>query len=124
MATVGTGASDISRGQMLLPSAGAMPIVRRVAFFDTRYRDVNIYRDAGRVVFDIETPITSVARIALVEARVPINLASNSGLQSHECVMLSIGLNLQDRVTINNHHDAIAAPPIPPPQPAYARALA
>lgn len=121
--TVGTGASDISRGQMLLPSAGDMPIVRKVAFFDTRYRNVSIYPDAGRVVFDIETPLTSVSRVALIEARVPINLTSNSGLQAHDYVMLSIGINLQDRITVTNHPDTVA-PPILPPEPMYARAIA
>jgi hypothetical protein len=124
LSTVGTGASDISRGQMLMGSAGDMPIVRRTAYFDTRYRNVGVFPDAGNVVFDIETPLTSVSRIALVAARVPINLTSNSGLQAHESVMLSIGINLQDKVTITNHPDVLVGPPTPQPEPAYARALA
>jgi hypothetical protein len=122
--TVGTSSSDISRGQMLLPSAGDMPVIRRVAFFDTRFRNVNTFPDAGRVVFDIENPLMSVSRIALVAARVPIRLTENAGMQAHEYVMLSIGINLQDRVTIANHPDVLLAPPIPPPEPAYARAFA
>jgi hypothetical protein len=124
MKTVGTGASDISRGQMLLPSAGDMPIVRKIAFFDTRYRNVHVFPDAGNVQFDIETPLLSVSRISLVAARVPINLVNNTGLMAHETIFLSIGINLQDRVTVTNHPDVVAAPPIPQPEPAYARALA
>lgn len=122
--TVGTGASDISRGQMFLPSAGAMPIIRNVAFFDTRYRDVHTYPDAGTVTFQIEAPLLSVSRIALIMARVPINMASNSGLQAHETIMLSIGINLPDRAAIKNCPDVTGAPPYPPPEQAYARALA
>lgn len=122
--TVGTSASDISRGQMLLPSAYDMPIVRRIAFFDTRYRDPHVHPDAGRVMFELETPLTSVSRIALVSTRVPINLANNPGLQPNDYVMLSIGLNLQDRVTVRNNPDTTAVPPIPAPEPAFARALA
>lgn len=122
--TIGTNASDLSRGQMLLPSAYDMPIVRRTVFLDTRYRDVARFPNAGRVVFDLETPVTSVSRIAVMTAKVPIRLADNSGMQAEDYVMMSIGLNLQDRVTVTNMPDSTAAPPIPPAEPAFARALA
>jgi hypothetical protein len=122
--TIGTNMSDLSRGQMLLPSAYDMPIVRRTAFLDTRYRDVNVYPNAGRVMFELETPITSVSRISVVSAKVPIRLAENSGMQPDDYIMLSVGINLQDRVTVTNMQDSTAAPPIPRPEPAFARALA
>lgn len=122
--TIGTHASDISRGQMLLPSAADMPIIRRIAFFDTRYRDVGVFPDAGRVIFNIDTPLVSVSRIALIGAQIPIRLAENSGMQAGDYVMLSIGMNLQDRVTVTNHPDVTVGPPIPPPEPAYGRAIA
>lgn len=125
--TVGTGLSDVSRGQMLLPSAYDMPIVRRVVFFDTRYRDVNAYPDAGNVTFQLDVPITSVSRIALVSARVPIaagEQSANPTLSADDYVMLSVGLNLLDRVVPVNSPDVVATPPIPPAQQAFGRALA
>ena len=122
--TIGTGASDISRGQMLLPSAYDMPIVRKTVFLDTRYRDVTRFPDAGRVVFNLETPITSVSRISVVAARVPINLTSNSGLQAADYVMMSLGVPIHDNITVTNHPDTAAIPPIPPAEPTFSRALA
>lgn len=122
--TIGTGASDIARGQMLLPSAYDMPIVRRAVFFDTRYRDAATQPDAGRVLFELEQPITSVSRIAVVSAKIPIRLTENSGLALDDYVMLSVGVNLPDRVTPANKPDSSQPPTQLSPEPAYARALA
>jgi hypothetical protein len=122
--TIGTGPSDISRGQMLLPSAYDMPIVRKTAFFDTRYRDVTVNPDAGRVLFELEAPLMSVSRISLVTTRVPIRLTENAGLQLGDYVTLSIGINLQDRVTVTNRPDATVVPPPLPSDTMMGRALA
>jgi hypothetical protein len=73
--TVGASGSDVARGDgMLLPSAADMPIVRKIAMFDTRFRDPTITPDATRVQFTLGDPITSVSRIAVISARVPIVL--------------------------------------------------
>ena len=122
--TIGTGPSDISRGQMLLPNAYDMPIVRKLAFLDTRFRDVTNYPNAGRVIFELESPIMSVSRISLVSAQIPIRLADNPGMQANDYVMMSIGMNLPDVITVTNFHDAMVAPPIPPPQPSFSRSMA
>lgn len=108
--TVGTGASDFSRGQMFLPSAGEMPIVRRVVMFDTRFRDPAVTPTASRVLFSLEQPIYSVSRIAVLSARVPIYLTpSNASLQAEDYVMLSIGMNLPDVVAVANQPSAAAS---------------
>lgn len=107
--TVGAGATDFSRGQMLLPSAGEMPIVRRVVMFDTRFRDPAVTPTASRVLFTLEQPIYSVSRIAVLAARVPIYLTpSNVNLLAEDYVMLSIGINLPDVVAVANQPSASA----------------
>ena len=120
METVGTGASDISRGQMFLPSAGEMPIVRKVVMFDTRFRDPGSTPTASRILFTLEEPIYSVSRIAVLSARVPIYLTpTNAGLEAEDYVMLSIGMNLPDVVAVANQPSASSAT-----ASTYSRALA
>ena len=107
MPSVGTGSSDISRGQMFLPSAGDMPIVRKVVMFDTRFRDPAATPTATQVQFTLETPIYSVSRIAVLAARVPIYLTpTNPSLQAEDYAMLSIGMNLPDVVAAKNQPEA------------------
>lgn len=134
--TVGSGASDFSRGQMFLPSAGDMPVVRKVVMFDTRFRNPEVTPTASRVLFSLDQPICSVSRIAVVSARVPICLdPANDGLLSEDYAMLSVGVNLPDIVPAVNYNPLALVPqvePQPPYQPvtpsgaspAYARALA
>lgn len=110
LATVGSGSSDISRGQMFLPSAGEMPIVRRVVMFDTRFRDPAAVVSASRVLFTLEQPIYSVSRIAVLSASVPIYLTpTNPSMESEDYVMLSLGMNLPDVVSVSNQPSADAA---------------
>jgi len=118
--TVGAAASDFSRGQMFLPSAGDMPIVRRVVMFDTRFRDPLVTSTASKVLFTLDQPIYSVSRIAVVSARVPIYLAAtNVDLLAEDYVMLSIGMNLPDVIPVVNQPCAS-----PSTYSTYPRALA
>lgn len=99
--TVGAAGYDMSRGNlMMLPSGGDMPVVRRVCFFDTRFRDIRTTVDATRVMFMLDRPLDSVSRIAVHSARVPIKIDEryNPGLVAEDYVMLSIGMPLPDTV--------------------------
>lgn len=138
--TVGASSFDIPRGHMLLPSGGDMPLVRRCVFFDTRYRDPDVVKDATRVTFMLDRPIDSVSRICLHSARVPICIDRyNPGLEAEDYVMLSIGLPLQDVVCPINQPQRLDAKrpkpefPLPTPPmtpvwqntaPTFSRALA
>ncbi len=104
--SIGTDASDVSRGMMLLPSAADMPIVKRTVLFDTRTRDPSLTPTATSVRFRLDQPILSVSRIAVHSMRVPIYLdPTNAGLQAEDYVMLSLGLNLNDTNCVVNMPD-------------------
>jgi hypothetical protein len=122
MDMVGTHTSDMSRGQMLLPSARDMPIVRRVLMLDSRTRDPAVYPTASQVVYQLEKPIFSVSRIEVQSVRVPIVLAPN-GLIAEDYVMMSIGMGLEDVITPINKPDVVLAPALPA-KPTFARAIA
>lgn len=118
--TIGASSGDMSRGQMLLPSAYDMPIVRKMVFFDTRYRNLDINPGAERVMFRLDNPIDSVSRIALVSAKVPVRLSDNAGMQANDYIMLSIGITPEDHIGVHNNSDGST---VMPEQP-FARALA
>lgn len=118
--TIGTGSSDFSRGQMFLPSAGDMPIIRKVVMFDTRFRDFVSTPTSSRVLFTLEEPILSVSRIAVMSARVPIYLTpTNANLLAEDYVMLSIGMNIPEVVAVANQPSAAVTT-----ASTYSRALA
>jgi hypothetical protein len=125
--TIGAGAEDMSRGQMLLPSAADMPIVRRVVMFDTRCRDPSLTPTAGNVRFRLDQPILSVSRIAVHSARVPIHLDPvNAGLQAEDYAILSIGMNHFDTNIPVNQPDVMGptGPMSSISAPTFNRALA
>ena len=110
--TIGTDSMDMSRGQMLLPSAADMPIVRRLVMFDTRFRDPSITPTASSVRFKLDQPILSVSRISVHSARVPIHLdPTNVGMQAEDYAILSVGLNLYDTdIPVNQPDGGTSAP--------------
>lgn len=87
---------------------------RKTAFFDTRFRDVQMFPDAGRVVFEVEMPIRSVSQIALISAKVPINTVLNADLDEEDYLMLTVGVPLEDRVSVRNYPDTTTVPAGPP----------
>jgi hypothetical protein len=108
-ATIGASDSDIARGQMLLPSASDMPIVRRSVLFDTRFRDPAVTIDATSVQFVLDNPIDSVSRICLQSCRVPLRLdPDNADLQEGDYAVLALNIVPHDRTGVINTQPTFA----------------